>query len=453
MTQTIPMTREQIISYEEAWNFLDRLQFFKIKLGLDSMTLFMESLGNPHLRFPCIHVGGTNGKGSVCASLLSVLTAAGYRVGLYTSPHLSSVRERFRIDGRYISREEFARQAARIITILDNRQITYFEFTTALAMLWFAEQEVDLALLEVGLGGRLDATNIVTPQVALITNVTMDHEQYLGDTIESVAGEKAGIIKPGVPVITGAAGSALAVISSAAKEKASPLYVLGRDFSGERSTNTKKPARWTYRGIHWTMSDLPLAMKGDYQVDNGALALAALEQIGPAFPVTEDAVRQGLAQARWPGRLEELRIPARGRKEENGPGKNSCRVLLDGAHNPDGAKSLRRSLERDFRAERLLLVWASMADKDVRATLMEIAPLAEQIIFTRPDAERSALPRDLQALLPPGLAARSTCIESVEEAVDHALARCDPDTLICVAGSLYLVGRARKHLVGELVEP
>ena len=157
------------LSYEDAWKFLDQLQFFKIKLGLDAMTAFMEPLDNPHLKFPSIHIGGTNGKGSVGSTLLSILTAAGYKVGFYTSPHLSSVRERFKIGATYISRQAFARYAQQIISILEGRQITYFEFTTALAMLWFAEEKVDLAILEVGLGGRLDATNIITPLVAVIT--------------------------------------------------------------------------------------------------------------------------------------------------------------------------------------------------------------------------------------------------------------------------------------------
>ncbi|HEJ83940.1 MAG TPA: bifunctional folylpolyglutamate synthase/dihydrofolate synthase, partial [Desulfobacteraceae bacterium] len=399
------MEATQKLSYEDAWAFLDRLQFFKIKLGLDSMTAFMASLDNPHREFPCIHIGGTNGKGSVGATLLSILTTAGYRVGFYTSPHLSSVRERFRIGRTFISRDEFAAQADKIIRILNGRQITYFEFTTALALLWFAEQEVDLAILEVGLGGRLDATNIVTPLASVITNVSMDHEQYLGDTISLIASEKAGIIKPGIPVITGISDEqALEVISDAAGKLGSPLYILGRNFSGSALPGNK--SLWSYKGTRpFAEEALPLNMKGEYQIDNAALALATLETVKAAFPVTARQIREGLAGTSWPGRLEEFWWQGVKQVHPQPPGNNApaFHFLLDGAHNPDGAKALKKSLEQDFIYERLILVWASMADKDILSTLMQIAPLANSIIFTRPDEERSAKPEALLEMLPESL--------------------------------------------------
>jgi dihydrofolate synthase/folylpolyglutamate synthase len=191
------------MNYKETWTFLDNLQFFKIKLGLESMRMFLEELDSPEEDLKFVHVAGTNGKGSVAVTLLTLLSKAGYKVGLYTSPHLSSVRERFRINDEYISEQEFAEEGSRIHDILAGRQITYFEFTTALALLWFARRKVDLAILEVGLGGRLDATNVITPLVSVITNVSMDHEMYLGNTLAEIAGEKAGIIKENVPVISG----------------------------------------------------------------------------------------------------------------------------------------------------------------------------------------------------------------------------------------------------------
>jgi len=446
------MTTTVHLSYEEAWSFLDRLQFHKIKLGLDSMKAFMESLDNPHLQFPCIHIGGTNGKGSVGATMLAILTAAGYRVGFYTSPHLSSVRERFRIGNDFITREDFARLAERIVAILNGRQITYFEFTTALAMLWFAEQKVDLVILEVGLGGRLDATNIVTPLVSVITNVTMDHEQYLGNTIQQIAFEKAGIIKPGVPVVTGTDNKqALEVIIARAGELASPLTTLDREFAGFHPAKDK--ATWTYKAIDSsTMSDLPLSMRGEYQVTNAAVALAALEVIKPFFPVSREQLDTGLARVSWPGRLEEFWRDQTGRvSREPSADLYPFHFLLDGAHNPDGARALRLSLADDFEYERLIMVWASMADKDISTTLMQIAPLADTIIFTRPDEERSARPEQLKILLPEGLQDKAVCIESVRQALDHALAAYSPGSMICVAGSLYLVGLARQILCGGLV--
>lgn len=434
--------------YEDAWSFLDRLQFFKIKLGLDSMNVFLESLGHPQKSYPCIHIGGTNGKGSVGSTLTTILARADYKVGLYTSPHLSSVRERFRVNDRFISEEDFVRQAERIINILNDHQITYFEFTTALAMLWFAQQEVDLAIFEVGLGGRLDATNVVRPLVSVITNVGIDHEQYLGNTIREIAYEKAGIIKTGIPVVAGVSKpDAIEVVSATARKKKAPFYLLGRDFSGVREKNDKK--KWAYRGIEaspghpsLTLDHLSLNIRGNYQVDNAAIALVVLELIDRSFPVFEDSVRNGLTKVAWPGRLEEFWLD----KPE------PVHILLDGAHNPDGAAALKKSLLNDFTWSRLILVWASMSDKDVRNTLMEIAPLADTIIFTRPEQERSASPDALIQVLPDTLRKRCAGSDSVSDAIDLAIGAYRPGDMICIAGSLYLVGRARQLLRGELVD-
>ena len=240
------------MNYKEVWTFLDNLQFFKIKLGLDSMRMFLEELGSPEKELKFVHVAGTNGKGSVAATLLTLLSKAGYSVGLYTSPHLSSVRERFRINDQYISEKEFAEEGTRIHNILGDRQITYFEFTTALALLWFARRKVDLAILEVGLGGRLDATNVITPLLSVITNVSMDHEMYLGNTLAEIAGEKAGIIKKGIPVVSGVGTGAteeerivLSVVERVCNERKAPLFLHGRDFFVEPTGE----GRWDY----WAM--------------------------------------------------------------------------------------------------------------------------------------------------------------------------------------------------------
>jgi dihydrofolate synthase/folylpolyglutamate synthase len=436
------------MTYQEAWSYLDGLQFFKIKLGLESMNALLAQLDRPQQKYPCIHIGGTNGKGSVGATLLAVLSVAGYRVGLYTSPHLSSVRERFRIGDSFISKDEFAAIAGKIIRVLDGRQITYFEFTTALAMLWFAEKKVDIALLEVGLGGRLDATNVVTPLAAVITNISLDHEQYLGTTVDKIAAEKAGIIKPNVPVVTGARqGEALTVIEARAACLHAPVLLLNRDFHGTPHASAKN--LWSYAAIRENknkpaaeLTDLPICLRGAHQVDNAAQALAALEVIHPHFPVSEAQLRHGLSQVAWPGRLEEFR--------QAGP--PPCRFLLDGAHNPDGARMLKAALQNDFNYERLILVWASMADKDIAGTLLEVAPLAAEIIFTRPESERSARPEALRDLLPEDLQQniRISCTDSVPAALDLAMTSAGEGDLICVAGSLYLVGEARLLLRGEL---
>ncbi len=432
------------MDYQQAWTFLDNLQFFKIKLGLDAMDTFLGRVDNPQQNLPCVHIGGTNGKGSVGATLLSILTEAGHKVGLYTSPHLSSVRERFRIGNSFIPEQDFARLATKIAEVLGQDQITYFEFTTTLALLWFAEQKVDLALMEVGMGGRLDATNVIDPLVSVITNVSMDHEQYLGNTLAEVAGEKAGIIKPGIPVVSGAADDvSRQIIIDRCKELGSPLYLLDKDFSGERTEN-----HWIYTGLdHRSQASLPLAMKGSYQVGNASIALATLELLQKHnVHVTDQQIRAGLSSTRWPGRLEEFRL-----NSDASDKANIRHFLLDGAHNPAGVRALQLALEQEFSYSRLILVWGAMSDKDITTTLETIAPMADHILFTRPESERSAMPEDLMNCLPETMIDRAESVASVEKALQIAAERATGDDLICIAGSLYLVGRARQILLGELV--
>ncbi|MBU3937415.1 MAG: bifunctional folylpolyglutamate synthase/dihydrofolate synthase, partial [Proteobacteria bacterium] len=428
------------MDYQEAWTFLDNLQFFKIKLGLESMNQFLESVGNPHRGLRFVHVAGTNGKGSVSTTMQTILTGAGYKVGLYTSPHLSSVRERFRINDRFISEEAFAKQASVIREVLGERQITYFEFATALALLWFVEEQVDVAILEVGMGGRLDATNVVTPLVSVITNVSMDHEQYLGNTLAAVAFEKAGVIKPGIPVVAGVgADDSLTVVAQVCLERKAPLFLLGREFEAVRASE----GSWEYKGItpSHSLTGLQCRLKGGYQIGNGALALAALETIATLLPVTEEAIRQGLLSVTWPGRLEYFCLTDG--KEVDCPAESATchsnslrRYLLDGAHNPAGVESLRDSLVSEFGYDRLILVWGCMADKDVAATLTSIAPLADRIIFTRPESERSATVEQLTAILSDEERHKATGTATVSEAMTVAVDMAKSGDLICVAGSL-----------------
>jgi dihydrofolate synthase/folylpolyglutamate synthase len=437
------------LNYQQAWEFLDQLQFFKIKLGLDSMNRFLERLGNPHLNLPCIHVGGTNGKGSTGSTLCSILSSAGYTTGFYTSPHLSSVRERFKINSTYIDKKNFARLISRIKDSLNGSQITYFECTTTLAMLWFAEQNVDFAILEVGLGGRLDATNVVTQLLSIITNVSMDHEQYLGTTLAEVATEKAGIIKEHIPVVSAVtADDSGRVIEKFSRDQQAPLFLFGRDFTGMYTD--KKNNRWQYQGLNrLTLENLPMAMKGSYQLSNASLALAAVQLLQrKGYNISTDHIRTGLDRTRWPGRLESFRLNSR--NEQTRDTADSFYFLLDGAHNPAGVAALRQALSDDFSYRRLLLIWGAMADKDLHTTLYEIAPLADTIIFTRPESERSATAQQLQAVLVPSMREKSILTDSVTEAIDRARKSAGPDDLICIAGSLYLVGAARQLLIGEL---
>jgi dihydrofolate synthase/folylpolyglutamate synthase len=437
------------MNYQEAWEFLDQLQFFKIKLGLDSMNRFLERLGNPHRDLNCIHVGGTNGKGSVGATLCSILAAAGYQTGLYTSPHLNSVRERFRIGSSYISKEDFARLISKIQAVLDGGQITYFECTTTLALLWFAEQKVDCAVLEVGMGGRLDATNVVIPLLSLITNVSMDHEQYLGSTLTEVSTEKAGIIKQGIPVVSGVADDDSGrVVRQTCDERKAPLFLFGREFNGSFSPEGR--TSWQYQGLDGeVLADLPMTLRGNYQVGNASLALAAIQLLRQqGWTVTEEQLHTGLEQTFWPGRLELFRLDKDNKQvDEQSRGWN---FLLDGAHNPAGVKALKHAL-RDFTRNRLILVWGAMNDKDLHTTLRDIAPLADIIIFTRPESERSARIGQLKGSLPTAMHQKVICKEAVPAALQQARILAGDRDLICIAGSLYLVGTARQLLLGGLI--
>jgi len=403
-------------------------------------------------------VAGTNGKGSVSVNIVAILSRAGYRVGLFTSPHLSSVRERFRVNDRYISEEKFAELATRVRTVLGEEKITYFEFTTAVALLWFEESAVDLVVLETGLGGRLDATNVVEPLVAIITNVSMDHEAYLGTTLEEIASEKAGIIKEGVPLITGAdADVGREIVARRCREKNVAMYLFGRDFLAEDEPD----GFWKWKSIgaelgQAVFTGLRCGMRGEYQRQNSSLAVAAvvlLQRHG--FAVEDEDVRRGLAGVLWPGRLEYIRL----RKDDrslaeagHASSRQVVRYLIDGAHNPAGVASLAATLLREYEYDKLILVWGAMADKDLRQTLSVVAPLAATIILAKPQGERAADPEMLRRSLSADLWERCRLIADVEGALRSAEELAGVDDLIVVAGSLYLIGEARSRLVGHMVD-
>lgn len=426
------------MNYQQAASWLDQLQLFTIKLGLETTRTLLTGLGNPQDQLKCIHIAGTNGKGSTGATLHSIFSTAGYRAGFYSSPHLSCVRQRFRIDGDCISEAEFARLITRLATFLDGRpRPTYFECTTLLALLWFAEQRTEVAILETGMGGRLDATNVVTPLVSIITDISRDHEQHLGTTLTAIAGEKAGIIKPGVPVVfAGRAAEAVPVIEARCRSLHSPLYLHGRDFEGVRNDD----GGLTYRPISGALrAHLPLALRGEHQAINTSLALAALELLEPVFPIPPETLVAGLKQVCWPGRMELLTV----RRSDT-----DLRFLLDGAHNEAGVLALTESLRREFPRRRLLLVWGNMADKTLGSAFTALLELADAIVFTRAESQRSAAPAVLLEQCLPSLRAKANCAETVEQALETIGGSAGPDDLICVAGSLYLVGRVRQLLCG-----
>lgn len=439
MPRLLPANDRQRLDYAQAEQYLDRLQMFAIKLGLDATRALLAELDNPHEQLSLFHIAGTNGKGSVGATLQAVLTAAGYRPGFYSSPHLSSVRERFRLAEACIGKAAFTRLVETMANQFGDRPPTYFEFATLLALRWFAEEQASPVILETGMGGRLDATNVVTPLVSIITDIGRDHEQYLGDTIEAIAGEKAGIIKPGVPVVcSGRETAALPVIRQRCRELGCPLHIFGEHFSGALD----QQGRLDYQPIHGLRRrNLLLNLTGAHQAVNTSLALAALELTADRYPLTEQAIRVGLARVCWPGRMELL--PA---QMTSFP----CPILLDGAHNEAGVQALCQALTQEHPGRRLLLIWGSMADKRLGPAFHDLLALADQILLTRTESPRFAEPADLLAQLPPDCRDRATCTIDVAQALDLAGGLAGSDALICLAGSLYLVGRARQLLLGEI---
>jgi dihydrofolate synthase/folylpolyglutamate synthase len=435
------------VTYSDAITYLYGLQHFGVKLGLENIERLLAALGNPHRRFPSILISGTNGKGSTAAFLASILRAAGLRVGLYTSPHLLDFTERIRVDGQEIGRPDVADLTDELRTLIATRfpapgptrpefrtvsHPTFFEVATALAFLHFSRCAVDYAVVEVGLGGRFDATNVLDPAVAAITNIALEHQEYLGKTVETIAAEKAGIVRPGAPVVTAVdAPDALAVIAETCRARGAPLLhvhtaccseIMESDLSGQRFRVTQDghpPVEFTIR------------LLGRHQVTNAVTALAVARLLGArGAPVTERAIRLGLRRARWPGRLHLF--------------TGRPLVILDAAHNPAGALALRRFLEDHRFAGRVTLVFGVLQDKDWVAMLAELGPLAKRMILTRPESDRAADPRKL-------VEAERFCrkleiAEDVPTAIALAKAVTHPEDAIVVTGSLFTISAALRTL-------
>jgi len=402
-----------------------------LKLGLERISLLLERLGNPHRRLRCIHVAGTNGKGSVCAFIETGLRAAGFRTGLFTSPHLVEPTERIQIAGRPVSPEHFVEafelvhaEAERLLAegLLDGHP-SYFETVTAMAFWLFDRLSVEYAVLEVGLGGRLDATNVVTPELAVITPVDYDHEAYLGKSLEAIAAEKAGIIKPGVPLIISRQRPEVeALLAACAARAGAPLF-RASEWRAEDVIIEQRGSRFTAAGPLRLAIECPLA--GEHQVSNVLTAVAALNQAG----VRPEAIQQGIRRTRWPGRLEWV--------------SENPAILLDGAHNPAGARALADYIRRFEAGRRLRLVYGAMRDKAVEEVASILFPLAGEIILTTTGQARAVRPEYIREL-----AGRSDAViaPTVEQAVQLAR-RSEPGSWTIITGSLYLVGAARALLV------
>jgi len=432
-------------SYQETIDYLYALQKHGVKLALDNSFRLMDVMDSPHVRFPAVHIAGTNGKGSTSVFIASILMAAGFRVGLYTSPHLISFTERIRINGELISEAKVVELTMRVHEgyrrLNADKRVgmispTFFEVTTAVAFTYFAEEGVDIAVVEVGMGGRLDSTNVITPLVSVITNVDLEHTEFLGSTLEQIASEKAGIIKPGVAAVTGAhQPEVISVIEREASLKGSRMFRLMKDFQAEHIIPGPKQA-FDYRGMKAVYRGLRLQMLGRFQVDNACLALASIECLRDAgFVIEEQAVRRGLELSHWEGRLERVSIEPD--------------IYLDGAHNPASAKKLAAAIREMMPVyQKLTLIIGTLGDKDYRGIVEELVPLADRVVVTKPQYARAL---DVNTLaeeigkIHSTINATATVAEAISCAKDGA-SRYD---LIMVTGSLYVVGEARALFVPD----
>ncbi len=417
-------------SYPETLDYIFNLRGGEIDLRLHRVTQALALFGHPERFYRAFHIAGTNGKGSTAAMLHRILSEEGYRTALYTSPHLVSFTERIRVGDEEISREEvveltdFIRRGSEAKSI----GLTFFEFVTVMALVYFSRCEVDVAVVEVGLGGRFDATNVVIPQVSAITSIAKDHEAYLGSDLLSIAREKGGIIKAGVPVVCGSlAPEVRELLERTAQACGSTGFFLGRDFSfalGEGDF-------FDYRGLEWELKGLSLPLRGKHQRSNASVALSALEVAQREFPVREKAVREGLRKVMWPGRFEIVH--------------HRPTVILDGAHNPEGVAALVEEIRSFWKGRKIKLLFGAMADKDWPFMVRALSSVAEEVVLTRVSMERSADPAQLAAALKGEVP--WTIEENPIQAVRFLLSRARPEDLIVVAGSLYLLGEVRPILV------
>jgi dihydrofolate synthase/folylpolyglutamate synthase len=389
--------------------------------GLERIETLLGALGNPEQRYALVQVGGTNGKGSTAAMLAAILKAAGRRVGLYTSPHLVSFRERIRVDGDAIAEDDVADGFDAIATLVARVDATMFEATTALALDHFAREAVDVAVLEVGLGGRLDATTVGVPAVSVITRIDLDHQEILGPTLTAIAREKAAIIRAGVAIASAQAPEAEAVVRERAAARGVPLLMEGRELSVRVTARDLSGQTLDLAGPGWRLPAARIPLLGTFQPSNALLAAAAAH----VLDVGREPMSVGLARARWPGRFEVLRYRDR-------------QVVLDGAHNPAGARALAASLTEWFGEAAVTLIFGALRDKDVAGMLAPLAARASRVILTASSSPRAAAPDVLRAHVPVG-AERVETAASPAEAL--ALAERSPRTpVLCVAGSLSLIG-------------
>ncbi|MBO4852680.1 MAG: bifunctional folylpolyglutamate synthase/dihydrofolate synthase [Schwartzia sp.] len=429
------------MTYQESLDYLSSLNTFGMRLGLSRIRRLAELLGNPQDSYRTVHITGTNGKGSVSALTAAALSASGRSAGIFTSPHLVLYNERMRVNGTDISNGDFARiltrtrDAAEKMIAGGEESPTQFEVLTAAAFLYFAEQKVDYAVIEVGLGGLLDSTNIITPVACAVTNVTLEHADMCGGTLEGVAEHKAGIIKEGVPVVTAAKGMPLDVIRRTAAQHNAPLYVMDEDFSAECLSKTSAGQRISFSAPAFSLSDwqYELSLAANYQVENSAVAAALLAVLAEKDAgVSMEAARGAFARTTWPGRFERMDVGAQ-------------KIVVDGAHNPAGVRALRETLDSAFPKEPRVFLLGILHDKAIEEMLDTLLRPEDTVVVTQPDSARAEVAERLADEVQKRV--RNVAAEpDRERALQRALSMAK-GAVLCCTGSLYLIGELRAKIL------
>ncbi|MBF0258171.1 MAG: bifunctional folylpolyglutamate synthase/dihydrofolate synthase [Desulfamplus sp.] len=500
----------ETISYTECLKEMFALGRFGIKLEIDTIADILNRLGSPEKRFHSIHIAGTNGKGSIASYIASILRCSGLRVGLYTSPHLIKFNERFCINGDMVSDEDIVESYVAVKQAdVGDRRATFFEISTAMAFYLFARENVEWAVIETGMGGRLDATNVLRPAVTVISNLSIEHTEYLGETLEQIAAEKGGIIKFNTPLVTGVTQeSALTVLNKIADQRSAPVYQYDKDFSTtlvselqEEPLNVSASekrlcpqhmgTKFTYKGLNVIWSNMETRLQGPHQIQNSALALAACELLMERnicgltnrCRLTEESIRKGLSATTWPGRLEYiLQKPL---------------VVIDGAHNLDAAENLGRYLKEKYIVRyhgttennspdkdhtindktdfetigcrhtdlpiqlhikenshpyKLTMIIGILNDKPYKEMLTHLLPSATRVIFTKAQIDRSLDPKILRDFAVTVVSTETMIIEDVDKAVEHAINTASESECICIAGSLYVAGEARDKILTDFLK-
>lgn len=429
------------MNYVESLSYLENLGKFGIQLGMERIEGLLRELGNPEQKIKTIHVTGTNGKGSVTSMITNILLAANLKVGKFTSPHLVRYNERICLNGEEISDEAFATTITAVKAAADSivkkgvcDQPTQFEILTAAAFLYFCLEKVDYAVIEVGMGGLWDSTNVITPVVSVITNVSLDHTDRCGDSVERIAMQKAGIIKEKVPLVTAAEGdNALGPIVTMAMFKEAPVYLYGKAFYGTEVESSMDGQKFTLHAGDFYASDYEIKLPGEHQIKNTSVAIVAAKLVSKQDDrINELALHLGVANTLWPGRLERV--------------SQKPDLILDGAHNPDGAKALRSALDKYYPDQKVHFVFGMMGDKDMSGVIKTLIHNDDVVYTVRADGGSRAAEAEALAEL---VGANAIPVNSLAEAYHKAAAEAGKDGIICVCGSLYLVGEFKKVLLEE----